>query len=141
MAVEVVVGVRVTAQHLWTVLTDVEHWPEWTPTMTSVTRLVDGPLAVGSRVRIKQPKLGTMVWTVTELLAGQSFVWRATRPGLMMEAGHRVTPLADGTVQLTLSVAQSGPIGRLVEPLTKAMAQRYAQLEAEGHRQRAELPG
>jgi Polyketide cyclase / dehydrase and lipid transport len=47
--------VRVAAapQRVWEVLADVENWPSWTPSVTSITRLDGGPLRIGSKVKIK----------------------------------------------------------------------------------------
>ncbi|MGC9963107.1 MAG: SRPBCC family protein [Acidimicrobiales bacterium] len=140
MGFEVVIGVNAAEERVWAALTDVEHWPEWTSSMTSVTRIDSGVLDVGSETRIKQPKLGTMTWTVTELTPGHSFVWEAKRPGLTLVAGHYLSSGGDGTVRLTLTVEQKGPVGRLFEPLTEKSAKRYVQLEAEGHKLRAETP-
>ena len=40
---------------VWAITLDIENWPRWTPTVTEVMRLDDGPFAVGSVVRIMQP--------------------------------------------------------------------------------------
>ena len=66
------------AQSLWEVLFDVARWPEWTPTIDSVELLDDGPLQVGSRARIRQPRLPRATWQVTEVVEGRSFTWEAT---------------------------------------------------------------
>ena len=67
MGFEVVIGINATEERVWAALTDVEHWPDWTSSVTSVARIDGGSFGVGSQARIKQPKLGTMHWTVTEL--------------------------------------------------------------------------
>jgi uncharacterized membrane protein len=65
---------------VWAVLVDIDRWPTWTQSVRSAQRLDDGPLAVGSRARLKQPGMPTMVWEVTDLTAPTEFTWRAVRP-------------------------------------------------------------
>ena len=72
MEVEVSVEIDRPANLVWPVLVDVERWPEWTASMISVQRLDSAPFGIGSRVRIRQPKLKTMVWRVSEYEQGRS---------------------------------------------------------------------
>jgi hypothetical protein len=81
--------VQADATTVWAALVDVERWPEWTDSMSSVRRLDgDGPFSVGDRVRVKQPRLTAAVWKVTELTDQASFTWRSRGPGLRTPAGH-----------------------------------------------------
>ena len=45
---------------VWSVFTDVERWPTWASSFTSV-ELVDGPMRLGAKARIRQPRLPTVV--------------------------------------------------------------------------------
>jgi uncharacterized protein YndB with AHSA1/START domain len=140
MGFEVVIGINASEERVWATLTDVEHWPEWTSSMTSVTRIDSGAFGLGSQARIRQPRLGTMTWTVTELTPRHSFVWEAKRLGLALVAGHYLSSGGGGSMNLTLTVEQKGPVGRLFGPLTEKSAKRFVQLEAEGHKRSAETP-
>src|SRR5580765_507243 len=59
------VDIRAAPPRVWALISDIEGWPGWTPTVKSVERLDAGPLAVGSRARIRQPKLLPAVWQIT----------------------------------------------------------------------------
>ena len=78
-------------------MTDVERWPEWTQSVTHAERLSPPPFKVGSRARIKQPRLKDAVWTVTALEPLAGFTWEAGRPGLTSIASHRIEQRAAGT--------------------------------------------
>ena len=96
---------------VWSVFIDVEQWPTWTDSVTSVD-LLDGPMRVGASARIRQPRLPTVVWTVTELEPGSSWTWVATSPGARTTATHVLTASGTGTVA-SQSITQSGPLGRV----------------------------
>jgi len=137
---EVSVDIDATPGEVWNVLTNVERWPEWTSSMTRVERLDTGPLQVGSTARIEQPKLPSVVWRVTELEPERSFSWVASRGGVTMLAGHRITPWSDGSrgVGVTLSIRQTGPLAWLVGLLASGLTHRYVQTEANGLKRRCE---
>jgi carbon monoxide dehydrogenase subunit G len=133
--------VRVAAapQRVWEVLADVENWPSWTPSVTSITRLDGGPLRIGSKVKIKQPRLPVTTWTVTELSSGESFTWIAAGPGYRTIASHRVQPADSGSVA-TLSLDQQGLVGELIGRLMAGLTNRYLAMEGNGLKERAERP-
>ena len=115
---------------VWEVLYDVARWPEWTPTVDSVEPLDDGPFGIGSRARVRQPKLPRADWEVTEVVDGRSFTWEARGPGMKTIARHEVVPDAAGST-VTLSIEQTGPMGGLAAWVWRRLTQRYIELEAE----------
>jgi uncharacterized membrane protein len=137
MRKDVTVDISAPPEVVWAVISDVESWPEWTASVTSVRRLSSEPLQVGSRVRIKQPRLPATVWTVSDLIEGEEFTWTADNPGVRTRASHRVVGRTDGS-QATLSIDQGGVLGSLVGLLYGSLTRRYLQMEAAGLKQRSE---
>ncbi len=132
MHVEQTAAVAAPAEAVWEALIDVERWPTWTRSMRRVQRLDDGALAVGSRVRIKQPRLVPVVWTVTELDPGRSFTWQAEGAGVRSEASHEVRAMGAGTSEVRLTFDQAGPLSPMVGALLGRLTRRYVRMEAEG---------
>jgi uncharacterized protein YndB with AHSA1/START domain len=122
---------------VWRVLSDGERWPEWTPTVTSVQVLDRRPLAVGTRARIRQPRLPPALWTVTELEDGRSFTWVTRSPGVAVFARHWVEPRGAAS-RATLSLRFTGLLGPLVGRLTRGLNERYLGLEAASLKKRSE---
>jgi uncharacterized membrane protein len=133
----VAVEIEAPPDRVWAVMIDVERWPEWTPTVTSIQRLDSGPFAVGSRVMIRQPKLPPATWRLVELDAGRNFTWIAASPGVRVTARHGVEP-AGRLSRVTLSIQFSGPLGALVAWMTSGLNDRYLALEAAGLKARSE---
>lgn len=135
----IAVDIAAPPSRVWTVMTDVERWPEWTPSITSVRRSGGGPLRVGSRAEVRQPKLPPARWMVTELEEGTQFTWVSRAPGILVTARHGVEPSGAGT-RATLSIHYGGMFGPLLAALTRGITERYIGMEAEGLKRRAEAP-
>jgi carbon monoxide dehydrogenase subunit G len=121
---------------VWAILADVERWPEWTPSVSRIRRLDPGPLAVGSRARIHQPRLLPATWRIVELAEGRRFTWVTRGPGVRAVAEHSVEPIDRGS-RVTLSVRFEGLLASLVARLTRELNRRYLELEAAGLRERS----
>jgi uncharacterized membrane protein len=134
---KVVVDIKASPDRVLTVLRDVEHWPEWTTTMTSVKRMDAGPIMVGSRAQVRQPNLLPAVWQVTGL-DERGFTWVARSPGIQVEAGHVVEENGSSS-KVTLSIRYTGVLAPLVAWFYGNLTQRYVDTEADGLKKRSEF--
>ena len=132
------IDIEAPVDRVWEVLRDVERWPEWASTVTSVRRLDDGPLAVGSRARIEQPRIPPTEYVVTELEPSRSFTWVATGPGVRTTARHLLEALGTGGTRVTLAVEQAGLVGAVMGRFYRRLTDRYLATEAEGIKARSE---
>ncbi|HEX6809815.1 MAG TPA: SRPBCC family protein [Gemmatimonadaceae bacterium] len=133
----VTVDIDAPPNEVWAVVCDVEHWPDWTPTVQEARRLDQGPLAVGSKTRVVQPRLRPAVWEVTHLEEGRRFAWMSRGPGVMTEADHVIEPHGAGS-RVTLSVQFAGMLGGMIGRMYCGITQRYVGVEAERLRTRCE---
>ena len=135
---DISIDVAAPPARVWAVMRDVERWPEWTASVTQVERLDGGPFAVGSRVRILQPKLPPAIWKAIDVDdARTSFTWISEAPGIHVEARHWVEPAAAGS-RASLSIEYSGLFGPLLARMTRDLNHRYLALEAAGLKARSE---
>ena len=133
------VDVDAAPDRVWEVMADVERWPEWTETVTAVTRLQAAPLGLGSHVRVEQPRLPTTEYVVSEYEAGRGFTWSATGPGVRTTARHTIEPRPGGGSRVVLTVQQSGPLGEVMGRLFfRRLTERYLATEAAGLKARSE---
>jgi len=133
------VTVAAPPERVWAVVVDVERWPERIPTVESVERLDAGPLVVGARTRLRQPRLQPAVWTVTELTDGSSYTWESRSSGVTVTATHVVEPHPDGS-RLTLVLRVSGPLSGVGWLMTRSLTRQYVETEAASIRKAAEGP-
>ena len=125
-------------QRVWDVLSDIEAWPQRMETVDTVELLTPAPLAKGSRVRLKQPKLPEGVWDITAWDAPSYFEWTQKTTGATSVAGHRVEALDEGRARLTLTLDMRGFLIPVVALFYKGLTNTYMTLEAEGMKRAAE---
>lgn len=134
------IDIDAAPSRVWAVMMDIEHWADWTASIRSIQRLTPGPFALGSRVRIRQPKLVTALWEVTSFEPERQFTWVTRSPGVFVTARHRIEPVGAGS-RVTLAVNYGGPLGTIVAWLTRGVNHRYLDFEATGLKRRSEQSG
>lgn len=125
---------------VWAVMSDIERWHEWTPSIRSIHRTNSGPFRVGASARVNQPKLPPADWVVTLLEEGHRFDWESRAPGVHVFATHSVEPSGNGS-RARLLVRYQGIIGTLIRALAGSITRRYIALEAQGLKRRSEADG
>ena len=108
MRFDIETEINASADRVWAALVDVERWPDWMASYTSVERLSQGPLTVGSAALVRQPGLSAATYTVTELVPEVEFTWSSSTVGVRTTGRHVVEPRPDGRTALRLSIEQSG---------------------------------
>jgi hypothetical protein len=129
--------VAAPAEHVWPFIEQVEAWPTWTASVTSIEWVSGHATAVGATAKVKQPGFPSAKWTVTEVVPGRSFTWESRSPGIVSTGIHTVTPAGAGsTVELT--IRQRGILAPLLALLAGRRSRRYVQMEADGLTRAAE---
>ena len=125
------IEINAAPEKVWSVLSDIERWPEWTPSMLSVKLVEDGPLAPGTQA-IVHPK-GTVesTWTVSEVTPNRSFTWDTKVRGARTVGGHEISPTAGGS-RVTLSIVVDGFAAKLLKPIIGRTITTNMDQEAEG---------
>ena len=153
MDFQISVDIAAPADVVWSVMSDVERWHEWTASIRGVRLFDPAPLRVGSRALIRQPKFPPAMWQVVSLDPGSNFVWKSGVPGMWVFAYHSVESIAspasgDAAIgsagsngvrtRARLRLHFAGPVSRLLGRLTANINDRYLAMEAAGLKQRCE---
>jgi carbon monoxide dehydrogenase subunit G len=135
----ITIDIQAPPDRVWAVLSDMERWHEWTPSVTEIRLLDPAPLAIGSRVRIVQPKLRPAVWQVAEIdPAARTFAWVTRAPGVQVVGRHGVEAKGTGS-KATLALHFSGFLAPLITRLYRGLNERYLAMKANGLKQRSEV--
>lgn len=118
-------------QLLWQVLSDLDSWATWLPTVDAVRTVEPGrPAEVGACYVLEQPGLPQARWTITDWRPGEGFTWESRALGVRSTSRHELTAHGDGTT-IRLSIEWSGPMAGLVRLLYGRKTQDYVTREVQ----------
>ena len=137
MEFQTTIDIVASPRLVWAVMSDVERWPEWTASVRSIRKLDAGPIRVGSRMLIRQPKFPPALWVVTAVEPERGFTSKSGAPGLRVHANHRIVPTASGS-RVTLALHYTGVLGGVLARATRGLTGRYLAMEATGLQRRSE---
>ena len=125
---------------VWRILADVEHWPDWTPTVVEIKPLGGTGLTVGARFRVIQPKLRPAIYEVTECVPNQRFTWVQKLPGGALVADHGLVS-RDGATEVELSFISKGLLANVAGAMFSKMIRAYVATEARSLKDRCDALG
>jgi hypothetical protein len=120
--------VRAPISVAWGLIADIPRWPEWRPTVLSISQILPGPLRVGTSYRVQQPGLPERDWTVTFFDDQRELTWETQAMGLRMVASH-IVRRARSTSQIQLRFSLSGTLAPIILPFVRPKISRAIQLE------------
>ncbi|MFS8102061.1 SRPBCC family protein [Lentzea alba] len=111
---------------VWELWSDVSRWPEWDPSLESVT--FAGPFSVGSRGTLVIKGQGPISFVLTEIEERTSFVDETSVPGALIRFGHLVEELPEGRLRVSYDVVITGPAAEALGPVVTADLPRALEL-------------
>jgi len=133
------VVIKASPTAIWEVLTDVERWPTWTPTVLSVEPVTRDGFKVGAKYRVTQPKIKPAIYEVTERVPHEAFTWVQKATGATLIAEHRLTAFDGSGTEVELAFATKGLLGALAGSMNAKLIAEYVKTEAKSLKQHCEM--
>jgi uncharacterized protein YndB with AHSA1/START domain len=89
------------ASAVWALLTDIERWPDWGPTVRAGELPGPGPLSAGSRGRVQTAVGLWLPFEVTHFEEGRAWAWEVAG---IPATDHTVEPVDDGRCRASFGV-------------------------------------
>ena len=131
------IDIEASPERVWSIMSDIERWHEWTASVRSIRKTDSGALKVGSAAWVRQPKLPPAFWRVTAIEPNREFTWVSKGPGIIVTARHGVETTPRGS-RATLSIQYDGLLHPLIVWMIGDLNDRYLALEANGLKRRSE---
>ncbi|WP_067716909.1 SRPBCC family protein [Nocardia yamanashiensis] len=122
---------------IWAVATDVTRWADWDP--HEEKSRIDGEFEAGTKGWVKPKGAPAGPFTITDVVAGESWTSEAGLPFGKLRGHRTYEPLGDGTVRVAEHVEVHGPMGPLFRLIWEKgmradMPRTFAALEREALR-------
>lgn len=131
------IDINASAQKVWSVMCELERWPDWAPTFHRVSRI--SPAAGrGAVYRIEQPRLPVARMTVDEWRRGEGFTWSSTKPLLRAQGLHWIEPITDDACRVRLEFRFERLLAPLVWLFIGKLVREYVESETRALKARAE---
>lgn len=130
------VEVAAPAAAVWAIVRDVETWPSWTPTMSTVD-LQGAEFEPGATVLVSQLGRRPDVYTVLAV-DSRRFLWAARKTGFRQWADHRVEGLGPDLCRVELAFGIDGALAPVIGPFARRTVVRMVDTEAASLKTRAE---
>ena len=101
-------------QAIWRQWSDVDRWPEWNGDIERIE--VDGPFAVGSRIRMVPVGDEPVELRIAEVVEPELFVDEADLGEIVVRTIHRVEQLDGERTRVTYRMEITGPAADTVGP-------------------------
>jgi carbon monoxide dehydrogenase subunit G len=138
MRYETTFDVAAPPEIVYGVISDIGHWPEWTPACKKAELLDDGEMRVGYRARLTMRSAPVAVWTATEVTPGRSFTWESKASGVRTSGWHIAEPSGTGS-RVTLGIEAKGIGAVLFGPFISRPIRKNVDDEAAALKRRSEL--
>ena len=128
MRFEAAVTIKATSEAIWAAVADPETWPKWTDAVHKVKKLSEGPLGVGSKVRITIIFIipVRLYMTVTEFVPGQRVAMEGKALFAKMTRYYMLKP-QDGRTKAIAGGEANGPLAPLTWLIGQVMSDEIVQ--------------
>ena len=139
--VENAIEIEARPEAVFDYCTDVLREPEWNPKLLEVEKLTAGPIALGTRFRIRLDGVG---WSTTENIAfHRPSFWAATSTSRLLDVRieFEVTPTGRGARLSVRTLLLPHGVLRLARPILRPYVRQQWEHHLRSIKTRLELPG
>jgi len=123
------IDISAPAEKVWSLIDELEEWPQWMPSIKKIERVSKGPLTTGSQlsVTVKVSRLTvTLLMTIIEFVPERTVVMQGKALGTSLTRFYTLKPL-DSKTKVTIGGDVSGALAWLARRGGQAVSDEIAQ--------------